>query len=151
MLFFFDIYDVRRSDGHLTYRRLSKVLVARLSSGCVALSTPSGAASCQRFGAAIGCGLEFGFSRRFLVKQRLPVGNRDLIVVWVYFVEGEEAVAIAAVVDKCGLQGRLNARHLGEIDIAAQQLTCGALEVEFFYPAVPLHHDPESPRDAWHR
>src|SRR5579863_10164801 len=39
----------------------------------------------------------------FLVDQCLPVGDRDLIVVGMDFAERQEAVAIAAVVDKRGL------------------------------------------------
>ena len=58
------------------------------------------------------------------------------------FVEGEEAVAVAAVVDERGLQRRLDARHLGEIDVAAQQLAGGDFEVELLYAAVAEHHDP---------
>jgi hypothetical protein len=44
----------------------------------------------------------------------------DLIIVWVNFRKGEEAVAIATIVDKGRLQRRLYARDFGEIDIAAQ-------------------------------
>src|SRR5271170_6372755 len=55
----------------------------------------------------------------FLVDQRLPVGDRDLVVIRVDFAERQEAVAIAAVVDESGLQRRLDARHLRQIDIAA--------------------------------
>src|SRR5271155_2865350 len=43
----------------------------------------------------------------FLVDQRLPVGDRDLVVIRVDFAEGQEAVPIAAVVDEGGLQRRL--------------------------------------------
>ena len=52
--------------------------------------------------------------------QRLPVGDRDLIVVGMDFAEGQKAVAIAAVVDEGGLQRRLDPRHLGQIDVAAK-------------------------------
>ena len=65
------------------------------------------------------------------VDQRLPVGDRDLIVVGVDFAERQEAVAIAAVVDERGLQRRLDARHLRQIDVAAELLTVCGLEVEF--------------------
>ena len=58
------------------------------------------------------------------------------------FVEGEEAVPVAAVVYEGRLQRRLNARHLRKIDIAPQKFAGGTLEVEFFYPAISLHHDP---------
>jgi len=66
-------------------------------------------------------GLVFGVALRasFLVDQRLPVGDRDLIVIGMDFAEGEEAVAVAAVIDEGGLQRRLNARHLRQIDIAS--------------------------------
>ena len=40
----------------------------------------------------------------FFVDQRLPIGDRDLLIVRMYFAEGQEAMAIAAVVDKGGLQ-----------------------------------------------
>ena len=57
-----------------------------------------------------------------LVKQGLTVGDRDLIVVGVNFSKGEEAVAVAAVIHEGRLKRRLNARHLGEIDIAPELL-----------------------------
>ena len=87
-------------------------------------------------------GFLLGLRSGLLLEERLPVGDRDLIVVGMNFVEGEEAVAVAAVVDEGRLQRRLNARHLGEIDIAAQQFAGGDFEVEFLYPAVAQHHDP---------
>ena len=57
----------------------------------------------------------FGF--RFL--QRAPVRNRDLIVVGVYFVEGEEAVTVPAIFDKGGLQRGFDPRHARQIDVAS--------------------------------
>jgi hypothetical protein len=60
----------------------------------------------------------------------------------VNFVEGEETVPVAAVIDERSLERRLYARHLGEIDVPAEQLTRRAFEVEFLYPAIPLDHDP---------
>ena len=68
----------------------------------------------------------------FLRDQRLPVGDRDLIVVRVDFRERQEAVAVAAVVDEGRLQGRLNARDFGEVDITAKLFAVGTLEIEFF-------------------
>src|SRR2546423_7810394 len=56
----------------------------------------------------------------FLGDQRLPVRDRDLVIVGMDFRERQEAVAIAAVVDKGGLERRLYPGNLGEIDIAAQ-------------------------------
>ena len=72
---------------------------------------PAGAPVGLVFGVALGAS--------FLVDQRLPVGDRDLIVIGMDFAEGEEAVAVAAVIDEGGLQRRLNARHLRQIDIAS--------------------------------
>ena len=82
----------------------------------------------------LGCGLSrlgrLGRSKisgplRSLVlrKQGFPVGDRDLVVVRMDFVEGEKAVPITAVIDESGLQRRLDARHLGEIDIPFQLAT----------------------------
>ena len=63
--------------------------------------------------------------------QRLPVGDRDLIIIRMNFAEGEKAVAVPAVVDEGGLQRRLDARHLGQIDVAAKLFTVCGFEVEF--------------------
>jgi hypothetical protein len=51
--------------------------------------------------------------------QRLTIGDRNLVIVRMDFAEGEKAVTVAAVLDEGSLQGRLYARDLGEIDIAA--------------------------------
>ena len=75
------------------------------------------------FGGALGAAL--------FVDQGLPVGDRDLIVVRMNFAERQEAVAVAAVIDKGGLQRRLNARHFRQIDIASELFTLSRLEVEF--------------------
>jgi hypothetical protein len=86
--------------------------------------------------------LFLGFAVGALVglDQRLTVGDRDLIVVGMDFAEGEEAVAIAAIFDKGGLQRRLDARDLGEIDIAAKLLALGGLEIKLF-DAIATDHD----------
>ena len=57
---------------------------------------------------------------RLVLEQRLAVGIGDLVIVGMDFREGKEAVPVAAVVDEGGLQRRLDARDLGEIDIAAK-------------------------------
>ena len=54
--------------------------------------------------------------------------------------EGEEAVAIAAVIDERRLQRRFDPRHLGEIDVTPELLLGGGLEVEFL-DAAAAHHD----------
>ena len=60
-----------------------------------------------------------GVVARLLLQQRLPVGEGDLIVVGMDFGEGEEAVAVAAVIDERRLQRRLDPRYLGEIDVSS--------------------------------
>ena len=90
-------------------RRRRKVVVpvaglARRTLRCagkiaVRLTVPEGCG----FGTRIGFGLGLGFRLGFFAQQRLPVGDRDLIVVGMDFAEGEEAVAITTVVD----EGRL--------------------------------------------
>jgi hypothetical protein len=94
----------------------------------------AGAVLALFFGLAVGA-----FVR---LDQRLTVGDRDLIIVGVDFAEGEEAVAVAAIFDEGRLQGRLNARDLGEVDIAAQLLALGGLEVKLFDAIAADHDDP---------
>jgi len=74
--------------------------------------------------------------------QRLTVSDRDLIVVRVDFAERQEAVAVAAIFDERRLQRRFYARDLGEIDIAAELLALGGLEIKFFDAIAADHNDP---------
>ena len=74
--------------------------------------------------------------------QRLPVGNRNLVIVGMDFAEGEKAVAIAAVIDESGLQRGLDASDFGEINIAAQLPTARGLEVEFLHALAAQHNHP---------
>ena len=96
----------------------------------------------QGFGAPVGGGFKLGFGGRFFIDQGLPVSDRDLVVIWMDFIEGQEAVAIAAVVNEGGLERGLHPGDFSEIDIAAQKFPGGTFEVEFLYPAVALYHDP---------
>ncbi|VUD75058.1 hypothetical protein MET9862_05698 [Methylobacterium symbioticum] len=77
-----------------------------------------------------------------VLQERLPVGQRDLVVVGVDLVEGEEAVAVAAVLHEGGLERGLHPRHLGEIDVAAQLTPVGGLEVELLDPRAVDRDDP---------
>ena len=63
--------------------------------------------------ALAGACLGFGDLALLGLDQRLPVGDRDLVVVGMDFREGEEAVAVAAVVDEGRLQRRLDPGDLG--------------------------------------
>jgi hypothetical protein len=72
--------------------------------------------------------------------QGLPVGDRNLVVVGVNFAEGEKAVAVSAVFDEGRLERRFYPRDLGEVDIAAQLLALGGLEIKLF-DAIAADHD----------
>jgi hypothetical protein len=96
--------------------------------------------------AAVGAvfGLFFGFAVGAFVRldQRLAIGDRDLIIVRMDFAERQKAVAVAAIFDEGGLQRRLYARHLGEIDISTQLLALGSLEIKLFDTIAADHNDP---------
>jgi hypothetical protein len=79
----------------------------------------------------------------FLGQQRLAVGDRNAVVVGVDFAEGQEAVAVAAVVDEGGLERGLHPRHLRQIDIALQLGLAADLVVEFLDPATVEDDDPD--------
>src|ERR1700709_2495571 len=98
--------------------------------------------------AAVAVGAVFGFflglaMRAFVgFDQRLTVGDRNLVIVGMDFAESQAAVAIAAIFDERGLQRRLYACDLGEVDIAAQLLALGGLEIKFFDAIAAPHDDP---------
>src|SRR6185437_10797690 len=96
----------------LDHRALHPVAMAAPARIAVARAAAVGAVFAFFLGLAMGALIGFD--------QCLPVGDRDLIVIGMDFAEGEEAVAVAAIFDEGGLQRRLHARDLGEIDIAAQ-------------------------------
>jgi len=122
-----------------------RVLVRILDDGAadtIAVTAPARIAMPRA--AAVGAvfRLFLGFAVGALVglDQGLTVGDRNLIIVWMNFAEGEEAVTVSAVFDEGGLQRRLDARDLGEIDVAAQLLALGGFEIKFL-DAVAADHD----------
>jgi len=96
--------------------------------------------------AAVGAvlGLFFGFAMGAFVRldQRLAIGDRNLIIVRMNFAEGEKAVPVAAIFDEGGLQRRLYARDLGEIDVSTKLFALGGLEVKLFDSIAADHNDP---------
>nr|WP_276326282.1 hypothetical protein [Bradyrhizobium yuanmingense] len=74
--------------------------------------------------------------------QRLPVGDRDLVIVGMDFAEGEKAVAIAAIFDESSLERGFDPCDLGEVDIPAQLLALGGLEIKLFDAIAADHDDP---------
>ncbi len=91
---------------------------------------------------AFGALLVLALGPRLLLEERHPVGDRNLVVVGVDLAEGEEAVAVAPVLDEGGLQRRLDPRDLGEIDVAAQLAAASGLEVEFLDLGTLDRHHP---------
>jgi hypothetical protein len=78
----------------------------------------------------------------FGLDQGLTIRHRNLVVVWMDFAEGKKPVAVAAIFDEGGLQGRLYPRDLGEVDVAAQLLALGGLEIKLFDAVATDHNDP---------
>ncbi|WP_283809854.1 hypothetical protein [Bradyrhizobium sp. MOS003] len=108
--------------------------------------TASAGVAVARAAAAVGAvlalflGLAMGL---FLgLDQRLPVCDRDLIIVWMDFAEGEEAVAVAAIFDEGGLERGFDPCDLGEVDIPAQLLALRGLEIKLFDAIAADHDDP---------
>ncbi len=76
------------------------------------------------------------------IEQRLTIAEGDLVIVRMDFREGEEAVPVAAVVDKGGLQRGFDPRYLGKVDVAAQLfLVCG-FKIELFNATAAQDDDP---------
>ena len=91
----------------------------------------------QRIGLIVGLRAQRRFLRSMFglfAQQRVAVFLRDLIIIGMDFAEGEEAVAIAAVIDERRLQRRFDPRHLGKIDIPLELLALGAFEIKFLDP-----------------
>ncbi len=82
-------------------------------------------------GVGLGCRRDLeGFDLVFLAPacfgvllgdECLTVGDGNLVIVGMDFREGEEALAVAAILDEGRLQRRLYARDLGKIDVALER------------------------------
>jgi hypothetical protein len=86
--------------------------------------------------------LGFAMGLLFGLDQRLTVGDRDLVIVGMDFAEGQEAMAVAAIFDEGRLERGLYTRDLGEVDITAQLLALGGLEIKLFDTIATDHDDP---------
>jgi hypothetical protein len=89
-------------------------------------------------------GLLFGLAMGALLglDQGLTVRDRNLVVVGMDFAEGEKAVPVAAIFDEGRLQGRLYTRDFCKVDVAAQLLALGGLEIKLFDAIATDHNDP---------
>jgi hypothetical protein len=80
----------------LDHGALHAVAMAAAARIAVARAAAVGAVFALLLGLAVGALIGFD--------QRLPVGDRDLIIVRMDFAEGQEAVPVAAIFDEGGLQ-----------------------------------------------
>jgi len=144
--------------GHVMIVMLDRLLVCpagrlRLRVACaldhlalhaVAMTAATGIAMARTAAVAAVLVLFLGLAMGALIglDQRLTVGDRDLIIVGMDFAEGEETVTVAAIFDEGGLQRRFYARDLGEINVAAQLLALGSLEIKLFDSVATDHDDP---------
>jgi hypothetical protein len=113
---------------------LALAAAARVAVARTAAVTVGGAVLALFLGLAMGAlvGLD----------QRLTVGDRNLVIIRMDFAEGQETMAVAAIFDEGRLQRRFYPRDLGEIDIAAELLALGGLEIKFFDAIAADHNDP---------
>ena len=93
-------------------------------------------------GAILGFFLGLAMGAFVGLNQRLTIGDRDLVIIRVNFAEGQKTVAVAAIFDEGRLQGRLHARDLGEIDVAAKLFALSGLEIKLFDAIAADHNDP---------
>src|SRR5256885_16476251 len=117
-----------------------------LALDAIAMAAAAGVAVARTTGVAVGTvfALFFGRAMGALtgLDQRLTVGDRDLIIIRMNSAEGEEAVAMAAILDERRLQRRFYARDLGEVDVAAELFPLRGLEIKLFDAIAANHNDP---------
>ncbi len=64
------------------------------------------------------------FELRRVLFQRFAILDGNLIIVGVYFAEGEKSVPVSTVINKGGLKGGFHPHHFGEIDISLVLRLC---------------------------
>ena len=77
-----------------------------------------------------------------LRQQRLAVGDRQLVVIRVYFRKGQEPVTIAAIIHKSSLQRRFNPRHTRQIYVGFNGAAICRFVVNLFDSTINHNHDP---------
>src|ERR1700761_9087590 len=110
----------------LVVRRAERIVRLRLNDLAmhlvVAIARKTGAFGLRPplcVGMRLGVIMRLGIGRE-LGDQPLAIGDRNPIVVGMNLVEGEEAMAVAAILDESCLQRRLYPRDLREVDVALQ-------------------------------
>ena len=81
-------------------------------------------------------------SFRLGLDQRLPIGDWDLVVIWMNFAECEKAMAITAILNECSLKGRFYARYTCQVDIAFDLFLMFRFKVKFFNSIAANHDNP---------
>ncbi len=127
---------------HLGWIRTGSLDHGALNALAMAAATRIAMARTAAVGAILGFFLGFTMGALIGFDQRLTIGDRNLIVVRMNFAEGQKAMAVAAIFDEGGLERRLYARHLGEIDVSTQLLALGGLEIKLFDAIAADHDDP---------
>jgi hypothetical protein len=118
------------------FDRIARHHIAMATRGAVPVAARPAATTVIEFGVRVAV------RALFFLDQRLPVGDRDLIIVRVDFAERQEAMAIAAVINEGRLQRRFYPCDLGEIDVAAKLFAISRFEVEFFNTIAAQDHHP---------
>ncbi len=73
-------------------------------------------------------------------QQRFAVANRYLVIIGMNFVKSQKAMPIAAIINKGGLQGRLNAGYFRQIDIAPNGRFVLGFKIKFVNLLIVQHH-----------
>jgi hypothetical protein len=115
---------------------------ATLDALALAATTRVAVARAAAVGTILGFLLGLAMGALIGFDQCLAVGDRDLIIVGMDFAEGQEAMAVAAILDEGRLQRRLYARDLGEVDVSTKLFALGGLEVKLFDSIAADHNDP---------
>jgi len=133
---------LRRGDLHQVRAGvLHDLALHPLTTAAAALVAVARTAATAR-GTILGLFLGFAMGAFVGLDQRLTVGDRNLIIVGMDFAEGQEAMAVAAILDEGRLQRRFYPCDLGEVDIAAQLFALGSFEIKFLDAIAADHNDP---------
>ena len=113
--------------------------IIRLGLFCLRARPRAAAAACLGF--IVFGGHRFCIGALFF-QQRFTVGDRDLIIIRVDFREGQEPVAVSAIVNKCRLKRRFDPCYFCQINVASELAFVFGFKVEFFNLVPVDHHNP---------
>jgi len=122
-------------------RRLRAVFVRAILVGAMALAAGF-ATRLLAFGAVVFLFLRARLGRHCSANSASRSGDRNAVVVGMDFAEGEETVAVSAVVHETGLQRGFHAHDAREIDVPFELLLRGGFEIEIVETVAADHRDP---------